>query len=344
MKKKWILLSLSCVMALSVSSCGSIGTEIDDSTANTESEFVTEQNQTEIQEESQAETSENPEETFSFAEFENLQFIFASGAGGWATMMTINPDGSFSGEYFDGELGEAGEDYPNGTMYQSNFYGQFTQPEKVNDYTYSMQIQEINYEEESGTEEIKDGVLYCYGKPYGLDGAEDILIYLPGAPLAELPEEFRSWMGYYDLSATEDTELPFYALYNEAEQCGFSSYNITDNIKEMIATTEESAALLENSIKNDNLTQTEYNEKTQQLYEVWDMALNTIWSSLKQTLEEEAMESLLAEQREWIDTKERAVAEAGAEYEGGSMQPMVMNQKAAEMTKSRVYELLELLE
>lgn len=34
----------------------------------------------------------------------------------------------------------------------------------------------------------------------------------------------------------------------------------------------------------------------------------------------------------------------GAEYEGGSMQPMVMNRKAAEMTKDRVYELLELLD
>ena len=42
--------------------------------------------------------------------------------------------------------------------------------------------------------------------------------------------------------------------------------------------------------------------------------------------------------------KEKEVAEAGAEYEGGSIQPMVMNLKAAEMTKARVYELLELLE
>lgn len=91
-------------------------------------------------------------------------------------------------------------------------------------------------------------------------------------------------------------------------------------------------------------TQTEYNEKTQQLYELWDIALNTLWSSLKQTLDEETMTSLLAKQREWIAEKEQAVAEAGAEYEGGSMQPMVMNQKAAEITQSRVYELMELLE
>lgn len=41
--------------------------------------------------------------------------------------------------------------------------------------------------------------------------------------------------------------------------------------------------------------------------------------------------------------KEQAVAKASAEYEGGTMQSMVMNQKAAELTKERVYEQLELL-
>ena len=56
------------------------------------------------------------------------------------------------------------------------------------------------------------------------------------------------------------------------------------------------------------------------------------------------MKALTAEQRKWIDQKEKAVEEAGAEYEGGSMQPMIMNDMAASMTKDRLYELLELLE
>ena len=55
------------------------------------------------------------------------------------------------------------------------------------------------------------------------------------------------------------------------------------------------------------------------------------------------MDALTVEEREWIALKEQAVADAGAAYEGGSMQTMIMNQKAAEMTKERVYELLELL-
>ena len=36
--------------------------------------------------------------------------------------------------------------------------------------------------------------------------------------------------------------------------------------------------------------------------------------------------------------------EAGAGSEGGSIQPMLMNDTAAEMTKARVYELMELLD
>lgn len=156
-------------------------------------------------------------------------------------MLAIHADGSFSGEYFDGDMGVAGEGY-SGTMYQCEFNGQFTQPVKVNDYTYSMQINELNYVKEAGKEEIKDNILYVYSDAYGLVGAKDILIYLPGAPLAELPEEFRSWVGYYDLSYTMDTELPFYALYNVAEQCGFSSYNIVDNMKNTITNMEVNGA------------------------------------------------------------------------------------------------------
>lgn len=283
------------------------------------------------------------EETLSFTELKNLQFVFSSGAGGWGTTMSIQSDGSFSGEFFDGEMGSTGEDYPNGTMYECNFSGQFTQPKKVNDYTYSMQIQEIQYAQEPGTEEILDGVLYSYSTPYGLDDAENLLIYLPGSPLTELPEEYRSWVGYYDLSVTEDTELPFYGLYNESAQCGFSSYNLADNMKEMVAYTEESAASLETSIQNDPLTQVEYNDKALQLYECWDSALNTLWGVLLELLDEESMQALTDEELTWIAAKEQAVEEAGSAYEGGSMQSMIMNQKAAELTKIRVYELLEYL-
>ena len=85
------------------------------------------------------------------------------------------------------------------------------------------------------------------------------------------------------------------------------------------------------------------NEKSKELYDTWDAALNTLWDALKNDLSEAEMDALLKEQREWIADKEAAVKEAGEEVAGGSMQGMVMNLKAAEMTEERVYELYELL-
>lgn len=278
---------------------------------------------------------------FSFDNFANLQFYFSSGIGGWANRMVIDADGSFSGEYFDTDMGVWEEAYPYGTKYQCDFSGQFTQPVKVNAYTYSMQISELNYEKEVGTEEIKDGKLYRYVDAYGLANAEDILIYLPGAPVAELPQEFRSWIGYYKLSYGIETKLPFYALNNEACQYGFSSFNLVDEMKDMLVFTEKTAANLENSIKNDRLTQAEYNEKSKELYDLWDTALNRIWDTLKKTQDAEKMRSLTEKQLEWIALKEETAAKEGAEYEGGSIQPMIVNLKAAQMTKDRVYKLME---
>ena len=89
-----------------------------------------------------------------------------------------------------------------------------------------MQIAEINYGEEPGTEEIKDFMLYCYSDAYGREGAQEILIYLPGTPLSELSEEFRNWIGYFDLAEAEDDKLPFYALNVKPDEYGFTSYDI----------------------------------------------------------------------------------------------------------------------
>lgn len=101
--------------------------------------------------------------------------------------MMIDSDGGFAGEYHDSDMGVTGDGYPSGTQYYCAFQGRFAPLVKINEYTYSTQISAIRYENEVGTEEIKDGIRYIYTDAYGLEDAEDILIYLPGAPLAELP-------------------------------------------------------------------------------------------------------------------------------------------------------------
>ena len=58
-----------------------------------------------------------------FAMFEGMEWSFLSGAGAWSTDMRILEDGSFWGEYHDSEMGETGENSPDGTIYCCSFYG-----------------------------------------------------------------------------------------------------------------------------------------------------------------------------------------------------------------------------
>lgn len=366
MKKNIYVLMLTGTLALSMCSCGSKAREaenvekssveiesVEKSSVETESaekssmEAEKEQEDhvsTAKEQETQEDSAQTEEETFSMTKLKNLRFAFSSGAGAWGTTLMIREDGSFYGEYSDTDMGDTGEGYPAGTVYLCDFTGQFTKPVKVNEYTFSMEIQELNFEKEPGTEEIREDTRYIYSKPYGLEDAKNILLYLPGAPLSELSEDFRSWVGYYDLSGTEETVLPFYALNNESLQQGFLSYDIVENWKNSVESVSQYAAELEDSITNDPLDQSELNEKSMELYKMWDDILNSLWKDLKETKDSETMEALTKEEREWIGLKDQEMAKAGAEFEGGSMQPMLENLKGAEMTKERVYELLEIIE
>lgn len=83
------------------------------------------------------------EVTFPFEELSQVEFTFCSGAGGWATILSVNADGTFSGEYFDGELGVTGEGYPNGTMYQSRFNGMRHTDCRIKKYSYIGRAQSL---------------------------------------------------------------------------------------------------------------------------------------------------------------------------------------------------------
>ena len=93
------------------------------------------------------------------------------------------------------------------------------------------------------------------------------------------------------------------------------------------------------------LTQTDLNEKSQKIYEIWDITLNGIWEILKRNMSEEDISVLTKEQLDWIAMKEASMKEAGKEVEGGSMYGMVVvSQRGATLTKERVYELMEMVE
>ncbi len=291
------------------------------------------------------------EATIQFSELSKYQFIFSSGAGAWQTILNINEDGTFTGYYSDSDMGDTGEDYPNGINYSSTFEGKFTTPKKVNGYTYSTSIESIKLEKEVGSEEIIDGIKFIYSEPYGLNDAKEIYIYTTQAPIKELPEGFRSWVGYMDLSTVKEEYLPFYGLYNVETESGFSSYLI-DGIEEEntdvdiiaeVADIEKQSEEMNARLKNEDLNQSEMNFLAKDIYELWDDEINKVWGYLKDTLDKDAMDQLTSVQKEWITKKENEINKAGSKYEGGSMRPMIEYLKGAELTRDRVYELIELL-
>lgn len=361
LRKLMLMLGLSGILAATITACGNketSGNTSDVRETDSKSKKDLESKKTDTNQKSlfEDEDMEEPEEAeFSYEDLEDVEFWFASGAGAWSTVLEIESDGSFFGTYVDSDMGTTGENNPNGTRYVSNFYGKFGVLEKVNDYTYCAKIERLKTEEEPGSEEYEDGVKYVYSEPYGIDGAEEIIFYLKGAPVDELPEGYLSWARCIKSNIDEETELPVYGLYNEAEENGFVGENvysyddveeIEDNLSEMeeeLEYVEQRAREIEDRL-NRASTQLELNEGTAELYELWDDELNEIWARLKETLDEDTMKKLTQEERQWITEKEAAIKEARAECEGGSMQAMVENQTGADLTRERVYELANMLE
>ena len=111
-----------------------------------------------------------------------------------------------------------------------------------------------------------------------------------------------------------------------------------------MASLEKQAKVIREALEHEAVTQPEMNQKSQELYDLWDGALNDLWAAVKSTLPEDEFLILLDEQRLWIAEKEEAVKKAGEGYEAGSIYYLIVNTEAAQITEERVYELLALLQ
>lgn len=152
------------------------------------------------------------------------EFYFSSGAGGWATEITLNDDGTFNGQYHDSDMGDSGTGYSNGTVYICDFSGKFTMPKKINEYIYSMNLETLDVEGTFGTVYYENDIRYIVSDPYGFDNADEFMIYLPGIAMSDLPEGFINWL--YAFINVQTTEiLPCYGIYNVGGEEGFVAYD-----------------------------------------------------------------------------------------------------------------------
>lgn len=285
-----------------------------------------------------------PEETkteapdFSFGDLKEWEFLFSSGAGSWGTQVRIGEDGSFSGEFYDND-NETGEGYY-GVHYWCNFTGTFTQPQWISPYACSLTVETLEFEAEPGTEELQDGQKYVADEPRGLGLGEEFLLYLPGAPTEAMPEDILDWI--HTWNPPVDGVLTAYALGNTSQEIGFAGYNFYEEERKALEDVENKASAMEEKLMTDGtLSQGDMNCLAGEVYQLWDGELNRLWRVLKETLDESTMTALTKEQLQWIHDKEAAVAAAGAEAEGGSLQPLLEATCAARLTKERVYYLME---
>lgn len=156
-----------------------------------------------------------------------LDFRFSSGAGAWYTVIILNQDGSFSGEYCDSDMGDIGEAYPQGKEYICNFSGRFDTIVQTDSNTYSMTLSEITTEKESGEEWIEDGILHIASDPYGLSEGTEYRLYLPETEKEGLPEDFLSWYpgwNFADADGNLPDTLSCFGIYNVKMGYGFFAY------------------------------------------------------------------------------------------------------------------------
>lgn len=210
MKKNVCILMLLCITLLSA--CGIGGGENPGNTPEpTETAPLT----------ATAEPVQTPSSVLPISETISLSFL--SGVGAWYTDMELEGDGSFTGSFSDTNAGEAGQGYV-ATIYRCEFSGKMTDIKKIGDYAYSMTLSGYETTVKPDTEEIIDEVRYVYTTPYGIEGGKEFILYLPGMPVGDLPEEFVQWYpGDKANIATPEGTLNSFGLYNVEQEEGFYS-------------------------------------------------------------------------------------------------------------------------
>ena len=147
-------------------------------------------------------------------------FEFCSGAGAWNTVIIFEENGTFTGQFHDSEMGEDGEVYPYGTVYGCLFHGQLGDAEQLDELTWKLTVLSLELDEGQVPEAIEDGIRFVTAEPYGLREGDEVILYLPGTPIANLPEDFIFWTHILEIDPEAET-MPYMSLWDEAAESGF---------------------------------------------------------------------------------------------------------------------------
>lgn len=155
-----------------------------------------------------------------FGALAGLEWSFSSGVGGWSTELYIQADGSFTGVFHDSEMGETGEDYPQGTLYGCTFLGRLALMEQADENAQRLRVEALALDEGQVPEAIEDGIRYVTTDPYGISEGDELVLYRPGTPLSVLSEDMLFWahaLGQENAQA----QLETWFLANASRDSGF---------------------------------------------------------------------------------------------------------------------------
>ncbi len=163
-----------------------------------------------------------------FKQMAALEWLFCSGAGGWAADLRILEDGSFRGEYHALDMNDIDESYPLGTVYICDFTGRMTLPEQADEHSWKVLIEKMSFDDEPGLETIIEEGYRCITTDfYGVTEGDEMTVYLPGTPVSALTDDMRMWAHLFDME-NAPSELENWLLFSGKNDSGFVGYPIYD--------------------------------------------------------------------------------------------------------------------
>lgn len=156
-----------------------------------------------------------------------MELTFSSGAGAWRTVLTLQPDGSFTGQYSDWDGGGDPSQYPEGIYYICSFSGTFSDLRQLDETTYVMTLDTLTAQETEGEEWVEGGTLCIGSAPYGLEGGTEFFLYTPESSTDVLTTEALQveWPEWNLPETVPDGQLGCWLLYNQAMDQAFFSYD-----------------------------------------------------------------------------------------------------------------------
>lgn len=122
-----------------------------------------------------------------------------------------------------------------------------------------------------------------------------------------------------------------------------AAYDTIVAMGDRLASVQAQSAFIRSAFANENMTQTDLNIKSQELYTLWNDLMEELLAELQKTLPEEDRAQLQSEQSAWAAQRDAAVEAAGKDYAQGSLYAFVTNDEAARITQERAEQLYELL-